>query len=1211
MHRVRYLFCIVIALASGMAVRADGSKDMYPRAVRGNRAFLVAGQMNGHPQLFNQAAHYAYARVGEVIAVASSAQGIGNGHIMLTAPDNVTQYVTEIGSAVGSIRAKSGYGTREAELAGPRVGYDAFERTVQPGQEGIWKVEFFPSGGDGGINQPPDVRADDNWNQLANRNHIAAWDVSVRDAADTHWVQGRVFFHVLNLFLNFNTMDSPAGAFYGRNYVLTRDGYIYRVDGNGSHGINFFYFVNNSGFLDQAGNPSYKSTSENSANYHNPNAADNARHVTHKMMYSMPDVHMPAASAGAIPGGQTWLYQQTQIAKIEHIAISFIEGSKNHVNPKGAFVTFETNYAGRYKITLAPAAGVPEFPKREIFHDATVGANRVHWDGLDGQQRFVPGGEYPVAVSVAMVEGEIHFPYLDMEINPQGIIVDRINPDGSYNGPAMVYWDDTAIVADGQPLSERSNPTVNMDGISSHANGHKWGTYRDQDRGYGRNPANGNYGQYSFGNQQAMDTWSYTEQVDEEITETIAVMEADLEVVSVTADRDTITPEEIVRYSIALRNNGPVDAEHARFEYSLPYGFFVLGVSVDNDAGCGSLLSSQQNGSTFQAVLNLSASAGCQTVIHVQAATGPTVPDATYGNVEATAGIVRPPGYWDPDATSTDVDATKPGTAAAECNGYCNNIKTNVDVLLLEPVHERGALALLKTVRHIDADNSGFQEEGELLEYTFTVRNTGLVPVSDIFLADKLLSDQLIAVGGVLQPNAETILTRQYRITVADVARKYVENTAVVVGKNPRGFAVRDVSGTTFDNDRPTRIAIDTKPELRLLKKVANGSRGTGQDGQFTIGDNIVYRFEVRHQGAVGVEHVQIWDANISAQSYSVNPTVLFNQTASYELTYTVTAADIRAGRVENTAVVSGMDQKYGRILEDVSGQTFADDLPTVTELAKPPQGIGDLFEVYQGNATWLDVLANDEKGSSDIVHNSIEIIVPPTLGTLAVDGDKLLYTPLAGTAPIEDKFVYRFADRSRLTGQAEGLIVVVPTVPIAVDDRFAVRYNQPITFDPSENDYADHSEIVPESIRVTVPPKHGTFFLMGDGRVMYTPDDHYTGYDELKYSIRDRNGNWSEEATVLLEVFAFFLPNVITPNGDGRNDTFEVLGSYRFDRVELEIIDRFGGRVFRSSDYKNDWQIPDNVSDGTYFYIFKGIKGREKPVLRRGSVLVVRKVAR
>src|SRR5690606_41955388 len=51
------------------------------------------------------------------------------------------------------------------------------------------------------------------------------------------------------------------------------------------------------------------------------------------------------------------------------------------------------------------------------------------------------------------------------------------------------------------------------------------------------------------------------------------------------------------------------------------------------------------------------------------------------------------------------------------------------------------------------------------------------------------------------------------------------------------------------------------------------------------------------------------------------------------------------------------------------------------------------------------------------------------------------------------------------------------------------------------------------------------------------------------------------------IKVVGFFLPNVITPNGDGENDTFEVLGLYKFDRVELEIINRFGKTIFQSSD--------------------------------------------
>jgi len=725
MDRVRFLFCMLIALASGMAVRADGSKDMYPRSVRGNRAYMVAGQGRSQQQLFNQAAHYAYLRAGETLAVASSAQGIGRGRIVLTAPDNVTKYTTQVGNAVGSIRAKPGYTARQAELAGPRVGYDAFEQTVLPGQEGIWKVEFFPTGDGGNVQQPPNIPADANWTQPANRDQIAAWDVSVRDAANTHWVKGRVFFHVLNLFLSIETMNNPAGAFYGRNYVLTKDGYIYRVDGNGSHGINFYYFVNNSGFLDRDGNPSYKSMSENEAIYHNPNAADDARNVTHKMMYSMPDIGMPALSTGAVPGGQTWLYQHTQIAKIENIAVAYIEGNKNHVNPKGAHVVFETNYAGRYKITLAPAAGAPDFPRREIVYNAVVGSNRAWWDGKDGGGKFVPGGEYPVTVSVAMIEGEIHFPYIDMEINPQGIIVDRINPDGTDNGPALVYWDDSGIAV-GQP-SERSNPLANLEGISSHANGHKWGTYRNQERGNNWNaPPNDNYGAFSFGNEQAMDTWSYTEQVDEEITEAITVSVADLEVVSITADRDTIEPEEVVRYSIALRNNGPADAHGAGFAFDLPEGFAIRGVSADGE--CGGELSVQQEEGTLRSMIDLPN--GCAAVYHIRAS---AAPGTASGPVVVRVGIVRPMGYGDPDATSPDREKTAPGTAAGECRGNCNNIETNSEVFLSDgktgpsPVKDRSdrEMAAIMDERWPEAVRAAVDTAGFFLPNVVTPNGDG------------------------------------------------------------------------------------------------------------------------------------------------------------------------------------------------------------------------------------------------------------------------------------------------------------------------------------------------------------------------------------------------------------------------------------------------------------------------------------------------------
>jgi len=103
------------------------------------------------------------------------------------------------------------------------------------------------------------------------------------------------------------------------------------------------------------------------------------------------------------------------------------------------------------------------------------------------------------------------------------------------------------------------------------------------------------------------------------------------------------------------------------------------------------------------------------------------------------------------------------------------------------------------------------------------------------------------------------------------------------------------------------------------------------------------------------------------------------------------------------------------------------------------------------------------------------------------------------------------------------------------------------------------------------------------------------------------RDEDWPENARAAIDTSGFFLPNAVTPNGDGDNDTFEVIGPRRFDRAELEISDRSGRTVFRSSDYRNDWRIPESLPEGTYFYTFRGLTEGEKPVVRNGTVLVVR----
>jgi gliding motility-associated-like protein len=62
-------------------------------------------------------------------------------------------------------------------------------------------------------------------------------------------------------------------------------------------------------------------------------------------------------------------------------------------------------------------------------------------------------------------------------------------------------------------------------------------------------------------------------------------------------------------------------------------------------------------------------------------------------------------------------------------------------------------------------------------------------------------------------------------------------------------------------------------------------------------------------------------------------------------------------------------------------------------------------------------------------------------------------------------------------------------------------------------------------------------------------------------------------------------IPNVITPNGDLANDYFRIKNIEYHPNTSVTIFDRWGLKVFESTNYNNEWK-GDGVSDGTFFYV-------------------------
>jgi gliding motility-associated-like protein len=132
---------------------------------------------------------------------------------------------------------------------------------------------------------------------------------------------------------------------------------------------------------------------------------------------------------------------------------------------------------------------------------------------------------------------------------------------------------------------------------------------------------------------------------------------------------------------------------------------------------------------------------------------------------------------------------------------------------------------------------------------------------------------------------------------------------------------------------------------------------------------------------------------------------------------------------------------------------------------------------------------------------------------------------------------------------------------------------------------------------------------IAGSGRIrdMHSPTSQVTEIStgENIFLWKVRNSNCEASAEVKITVNNLFVPSVITPNGDGKNDSFKI--SENIGKVYLIIFNRWGNEEYANDDYKNDWDGRNNkgaeLPVDTYFYILKFENGK----IEKGSVFIKR----
>ncbi|MBD1932855.1 MULTISPECIES: DUF11 domain-containing protein [Cyanophyceae] len=645
-----------------------------------------------------------FANPGETIYLGSSAIGVGVGEIRYRAPNSIT--FTSCDAGIGKIV------NRAQEVAGPAplnpAGYTPC--IITPAQTtaagaGIWEIDFVsPNPTNAAIsNNPPPVPAQANWTQ-PNTGVVTAWDVTVANGNQP--ILGRAYANYLSLNLGANGRSLQSEA-----VILTDEGYLYRIDLNRLDPFGFIFFANNKGFTPTpTGGPIYQSVPLAGSNVYNPDQPDFGTDVTYKIFFNRPTSPSLPLEAPISPasGGRTWLLTPA-VAPPTPTDFTFTgtegtSGQAGTTDPLGGTFSFNTPSQGSFRIVL-DLNGDSTYGNandRVLVGVAESGVNTVPWDGLDANGVNVSARDIPYGAQIVLSAGEIHFPFLDPENNPEGLIIQRLNEPNVATlptpNPFEVYYND-APLTNNQQVPGAPSPVNALGGISSNNGAHGFTNL--------------------FGDNRGIDTWTYYPSTVTALETGIRISAADLQIQKTLVTNPVVAGSPIT-YNITVTNNGPSNVTAATVTDTVPAQITGVTWTCVITTGTGSCGQASGTGNAINTTVNLNS--GAVATYTVTGAISPTTPS---GELTNTATVTRPNDVTDPNPD--------------------NNTSTSTTTIQPNPVTPTG----VKSVRlSNDADASGSVTTGDIVEYTITYFNGAPTPVTNLLVTDRIDTSKLRFVPG-------------------------------------------------------------------------------------------------------------------------------------------------------------------------------------------------------------------------------------------------------------------------------------------------------------------------------------------------------------------------------------------------------------------------------------------------------------------------------
>jgi gliding motility-associated-like protein len=177
-------------------------------------------------------------------------------------------------------------------------------------------------------------------------------------------------------------------------------------------------------------------------------------------------------------------------------------------------------------------------------------------------------------------------------------------------------------------------------------------------------------------------------------------------------------------------------------------------------------------------------------------------------------------------------------------------------------------------------------------------------------------------------------------------------------------------------------------------------------------------------------------------------------------------------------------------------------------------------------------------------------------------------------------------------------------------------------------NDFEPVIENCPESVELELFDREGVRYEWVEPIIdlecaTIVPESNYQSGDlfpegrtEVRY-FYNQNGEEVVVCSFIVEVelaeIEFEVPQLLTPNGDGENDVWEIDELSNFRNNTVTIVDRWGGEIYSAKGYNNEstvWdgsnQRGDLVPTGTYYY-FITVEFESSVVKKGGFIELIR----